>query len=166
MPGNDLRYSVHPALRPSGQPSAVQNRSRRFCHIPCSSRSYHQILNKKIPDSFEPGISLFNAWQWPTFTWGDPTLSSAQIHFTSEFGMGSGGSRTLWLPSKPVCEFRGQNSGIHEFEYCNKVNVASVWRDITQNIKLFECYMVKPHDQLVPVSYTHYCASTPGLSTS
>ena len=39
-------------------------------------------------------------------------------------------------------------------------------RDITHNIKLFGCYMVKPHGQLVPVSYTHYCASTPGLSTS
>jgi len=26
-----LDYSGHPALRPSGQPSAVQNRSRRFC---------------------------------------------------------------------------------------------------------------------------------------
>ena len=28
------------------------------------------------------------------------------------------------------------------------------------------CYMVKPHGQLVLVSYTHYCASTPSLSTS
>jgi len=26
--------------------------------------------------------------------------------------------------------------------------------------------MVKPHDQLVPVSFTPYGASTPGLSTS
>jgi len=26
--------------------------------------------------------------------------------------------------------------------------------------------MVKPHGQLVPVSYTHCCASTSGLSTS
>ena len=28
------------------------------------------------------------------------------------------------------------------------------------------CYMVKPHGQLVQVSCTHYCASTPCLSTS
>jgi hypothetical protein len=28
------------------------------------------------------------------------------------------------------------------------------------------CYMVKPHGQLVLVSFTHYCASTPSLSTS
>ena len=26
-------------------------------------------------------------------------------------------------------------------------------------------YRIKPHGQLVPVSLTHYCASTPGLST-
>jgi len=26
--------------------------------------------------------------------------------------------------------------------------------------------MVKPHDQLVLVSYMHYCTSTPSLSTS
>jgi len=26
--------------------------------------------------------------------------------------------------------------------------------------------MVKPHGQLVLVSFTHYCASTPSLSTS
>ena len=40
------------------------------------------------------------AWQCPTFTWGDPTLSSALCVFTSEFGMGSGGTRTLWPPGK------------------------------------------------------------------
>jgi hypothetical protein len=28
------------------------------------------------------------------------------------------------------------------------------------------CYMVKPHEQLVLVSSTHRCASTPNLSTS
>ena len=33
------------------------------------------------------------------FHMGEPTLSSAQFRFTSEFGMGSGGSRTLLSPS-------------------------------------------------------------------
>ena len=32
--------------------------------------------------------------------------------------------------------------------------------------KRIGCYMVKPHGQLVIVSFTHYCASTPILSTS
>ena len=34
------------------------------------------------------------------------------------------------------------------------------------HLKLIGCYMVKPHGQLVHVSFTHYCASTPCLSTS
>ena len=32
-------------------------------------------------------------------------------------------------------------------------------------LNLFRERMVKPHGPLVPVSFTHYCASTPGLST-
>ena len=35
-----------------------------------------------------------------------------------------------------------------------------------QQHQLLRCYMVKPHGQLVLVSFTHYCASTPSLSTS
>ena len=53
-----------------------------------------------------PGVGI-NAWQCPTFTWGDPTLSSAQSVFTSEFEMESGGSHSLWPPDKPVTG-RGQ----------------------------------------------------------
>ena len=37
-----------------------------------------------------------DAWRCPTLTWGNPTLPSALFGFTSEFGMGSGGSQTLW----------------------------------------------------------------------
>ena len=33
---------------------------------------------------------------------GTPTLSSAMTRFTSEFGMGSGGSMSLWPPGKTV----------------------------------------------------------------
>ena len=33
------------------------------------------------------------------------------------------------------------------------------------NKQLLGCYMVKPHGQLVQVSFTHCCASTPCLST-
>jgi hypothetical protein len=35
-----------------------------------------------------------------------------------------------------------------------------------QQSKMFGCYMVKPHGQLVRVSFTGYPASTPRLSTS
>ena len=33
---------------------------------------------------------------------GTPTLPSAQLRFTSEFGMGSGGATMLWSPDKIV----------------------------------------------------------------
>ncbi|AAM83608.1 hypothetical [Yersinia pestis KIM10+] len=42
----------------------------------------------------------FDAWQCPTLAWGDPTLPSALRRFTSEFGMGSGGTTALWPPGK------------------------------------------------------------------
>ena len=53
----------------------------------------------------KPGLStglsaLFDAWQFPTLTWGDPTLPSALRRFTSEFGMGSGGTTALRPPGK------------------------------------------------------------------
>ena len=43
---------------------------------------------------------LLNAWQFPTLAWGDPTLPSALRRFTSEFGMGSGGTTALRPPGK------------------------------------------------------------------
>src|SRR5471030_1615661 len=43
---------------------------------------------------------LFDAWQFPTLAWGDPTLPSALRRFTSEFGMGSGGTTALLPPGK------------------------------------------------------------------
>ena len=38
------------------------------------------------------------AWRCPTLAWGGPTLPSAMTRFTAEFGMGSGGSTSLWSP--------------------------------------------------------------------
>ena len=48
-------------------------------------------------------VFRIRAWRWPTLTWGDPTLPSARLRFTSEFGMGSGGSTALLSSSKPWC---------------------------------------------------------------
>ena len=64
-----------------------------------SGRGSFLTQNKK------PGLStglsaLFDAWQFPTLTWGDPTLPSALRRFTSEFGMGSGGTTALVPPGK------------------------------------------------------------------
>ena len=55
--------------------------------------------NKRPSLPTEPFV-LFDAWQFPTLTWGDPTLPSALRRFTSEFGMGSGGTTALSPPGK------------------------------------------------------------------
>ena len=64
-----------------------------------------RVLNVKIEITKKPAYSagfivLLGAWRWPTLTWGDPTLPSARLRFTSEFGMGSGGTTMLLSPSK------------------------------------------------------------------
>ena len=55
--------------------------------------------NAKNP-SHRLGLLQFDAWQFPTLAWGDPTLPSALRRFTSEFGMGSGGTTALKPPGK------------------------------------------------------------------
>ncbi len=85
---------------------------------------------------------------------GNPTLSSALSVFTTEFGMDSGGTRPLWPPGKPVNNLEVVILG------------AGMLPSRTRVRKPLGCYMVKPHGQLVLVSCTHYCASTPSLSTS
>ncbi len=52
---------------------------------------------QKNPRAFWLGGLGMGAWQCPTFAWGS-TLSSARGGFTSEVGMGSGGSRPPWPP--------------------------------------------------------------------
>ncbi len=100
---------------------------------------------------------LFDAWQFPTLTWGDPTLPSALRRFTSEFGMGSGGTTALSPPGK----FCFQHvSRTHRVICIRAENLLS-----NPPKQLRRC-KVKPHGSLVPVSSTHRCAYTPGLSTS
>ena len=68
------------------------------------SSSTRKTENKKAPVKKRQGLVYFKAWRCPTLTWGDPTLPSALSSFTSEFGMGSGGSYSLLPPGKPVEE--------------------------------------------------------------
>ncbi len=77
----------------------VQIRSRRIC--PPQESAHRQTTDKTKGPVFRPGLSLlFDAWQFPTLAWGDPTLPSALRRFTSEFGMGSGGTTALQPPGK------------------------------------------------------------------
>ena len=57
-------------------------------------------LNAKNPAPYGTGFFLIDVWQFPTLAWGDPTLPSALRRFTSEFGMGSGGTTALKPPDK------------------------------------------------------------------
>ena len=104
-------------------------------------------------------IVKIRAWQFSTFAWQPATLSSTLNGFTSEFGMGSGGSHSLWSPSKLV-------SKLIKFVYGKSVSFSRYCLSFATPIKLIGCYMVKPHEQLVHVSYAHYWTSTPCLSTS
>ena len=56
--------------------------------------------NAKRPSLPTEPSAKFDAWQFPTLAWGDPTLPSALRRFTSEFGMGSGGTTALRPPGK------------------------------------------------------------------
>ncbi len=105
---------------------------------------------------FSKDEDLIKAWRCPTLTWGSPTLPSALFCFTSEFGMESGGSKTLWPPSK---FFNSESCFFNSRSYT--FNVLSL-----SPSKPLGCCMVKPHGQLVQVSSTPHNAYTPCLSTS
>ena len=55
------------------------------------------LYKTKTPSHLARG-STFTTWRCPTLTWGSPTLPSAHRRFTSEFGMGSGGTTALSPP--------------------------------------------------------------------
>ena len=128
-----------------------------------SKQAQGMAREKKAPADAQ-GFYSREAWRCPTLTWGDPTLPSALSVFTSEFGMESGGSRSLLPPGKAFDDRHpkdarhriGNNSNFFSTRVANDMPHAKVlWR-----------YMAKPHEQLVPVSFIHYWTSTPSLSTS
>ena len=145
--------------------------------------------NKKLSLSTELS-ALFDAWQFPTLTWGDPTLPSALRRFTSEFGMGSGGTTALVPPGKFFVistQFFIASAALPALvksvtyfsmllpllrlspcccaNYC-VLNSESKLKILSIPPKQLRRCKVKPHGSLVPVSSTHRCAYTPGLSTS
>ena len=72
--------------------------------LPKSGSSQATKTQKAHPSGW--ALHVFDAWQFPTLTWGDPTLPSALRRFTSEFGMGSGGTTALSPPGKFCCQKR------------------------------------------------------------
>ena len=131
---------------------------------PCVTGRYSNRLNYRsteflrfITTGCHPGLLQFDAWQFPTLTWGDPTLPSALRRFTSEFGMGSGGTTALSPPGK-FC--------FQHVLRTHRVICIRAENLLSNPPKQLRRCKVKPHGSLVPVSSTHRCAYTPGLSTS
>ena len=101
------------------------------------------------------------------------TLSSALSVFTSEFGMGSGGSRSLYPPGKLFqraafwATHRNSGSCIRRLGIFALVRrrLPYMTTRYGPHPKPLGCYMVKSHGQLVLVSSAHRCTSTPSLST-
>ena len=101
----------------SGLSNYVAERTGLEPATPCVTGRYSNQLNYRSTDSFtlisnrlitvcsryfpcQRKRNKFDAWQFPTLAWGGPTLPSALRRFTSEFGMGSGGTTALKPPGK------------------------------------------------------------------
>ena len=129
---------------------------------PCVTGRYSNRLNYRSTEFFynhqfyDRLTAKFDAWQFPPLAWGDPTLPSALRRFTSEFGMGSGGTTALSPPGKFCLLTRLSPANL----ICIRLKIFSHPPKHLRRCK------VKPHGSLVPVSSTHRCAYTPGLSTS
>ena len=115
---------------------------------------------------------------------GQSALSSAQSRFTVLFGMGRRGSNSLWPPSKllgsVVIDRRRSRilgrSGFNnpeevqlgsnrQHKHLSRLGIHSVLSTTSSVLLFTQGYRIKSHGQLVSVSLTHYCASTPDLST-
>ena len=148
-------------------------------------------MHKKNPPAWAEGFRN-NELAMTYSHMGDPTLPSALRGFTSEFGKGSGGSLLLWSPAQLVCllamvlftllalrlpsflQIECINRCIWVAVVCSisltksrlRLIVRSIWNQLMLYIQLLGCCIVKPHEQLVLVSFMHHCTSTSNLSTS
>ncbi len=93
------RYTS-PRAQLSGVQLAQSNALRKTLVSPYFKGGHRTNTKIRTPRAKSPGIFYLKPWRCPTFTWGNPTLSSALSSFTSEFEMGSGGSHSLWPPGK------------------------------------------------------------------
>ena len=86
-----------------GQPQVVRwgKYTDAFHQWPTIDNHTDRLIKKNPWWLLIKGFDL-EAWQWPTLARGNPVLPSALSSFTSEFGMVSGGTHSLWLPGKPL----------------------------------------------------------------
>ena len=90
-------------------------------------------------------------------------VPSPKRGLTSVFGMGTGVAPALWRVGKP-------SNGLDALGQSNSDPIPSESLSTHQSVSRasrrarLHGHMVKPHGRLVPVSSTHCCASTSGLS--
>ena len=125
--------------------TSTRRRDIIYSHLECEAElaidKSRQIKGKKKPKTKILGFNI-RAWQFPTFAWQTATLSSALSGFTSEFGMGSGGSRSLWSPSKLVCWWLDQlqTTGLG-FSACGLLcHVLLPWKSVTPVVCRLGCF--------------------------
>ena len=83
------------------------------------------------------------------------TIGAEQFHFRVRDGIG-------WFPFAIAARQTVMRNRFHQFLKFGMQSRRSV---SVRDTQILGCYMVKPHGQLVLVSYTRYRASTPSLST-
>jgi hypothetical protein len=98
-------------------------------------------------------------------------LSSALSRFTVLFGMGRGGSNSLWSSGNRVDLLRSHRRATavkrsNRKKQRLRVTQRSWLHSRLDSLRRQHGYRIKPHGQLVSVSLTRYRASTPDLSTS
>ena len=121
---------------------------------------FSKITESKTPRSLDLGVFHMVPGNY-LLSHGQSALSSAWSRFTVLFGMGRGGSNSLLSP--------GIEGRLFVFnKQPNSRKQLGVTGSITALHISTKCagYRIKPNGQLVSVSLTHYCASTPDLSTS
>ena len=92
----------------------------------------------------------------------------ARSRFTVLFGMGRGGSKTLWSSDCNLCRSVPCGESVKWEEVFCVLGCVTVFfhKPCERSIASLQGYRIKPHGQLVLVSLMHYCTSTPSLSTS
>ncbi len=153
MPGSLWRASCPP---PSGPLLRnVQIRSRRICP-PSGERSPTDNRQNKRPSLLTEPFVLFDAWQFPT-------LHGETPHYHRRYGVSLLSS--AWGQVGPPRYRRQANSVFQHVSRTHRVICIRAENSLKSPKQLRRC-KVKPHGSLVPVSSTHRCAYTPGLSTS
>ena len=128
----------------------------------------YRVVKKRPAEWFQRARENPAATYSPTLLCAVP---SAMRGLTSEFGMESGISPSLWPPGKKFgssskalysdsLAYRWRSKIQHK---CSSHSIHSL--DLTTSSLLKEKKLVKPMDCLVLVSSTHYCAYTSNLST-